>query len=120
MGDYKSCQTTSAKLCTRYGKIGGRRRIKKQASSKRKVCQKKKGKNVSFRYKIIVSNFKKSFKKCEEANKKLSFCGQFMKNQFHPIVKNWACMAKFSRILLVVSRNVTLKKRRFVTGISTK
>ena len=81
---------------------------------------KKKGKNVSFRYKIIVSNFKKSFKKCEEANKKLSFCGQFMKNQFHPIVKNWACMAKFSRILLVVSRNVTLKNRRFVTGISTK
>ena len=39
MGDYKSCQTTSAKLCTRYGKIG-ERRIKKQASSKRKVCQK--------------------------------------------------------------------------------
>ena len=85
MGDYKSCQTTSAKLCTRYGKIGGRRRIKEQASSKRKVCQKK-GKNSSFRYKIIVSNFKKSFKNCEEeANKKWSFCGQFMKNQSHPL-----------------------------------
>ena len=82
MGDYKSCQTTSAKLCTRYGKIGGRRRIKEQASSKRKVCQKKKVKNVSFRYKIIVSNFKN----CEEeANKKWSFCGQFMKNQSHPL-----------------------------------
>ena len=48
--------------------------------------KKKKVKNVSFRYNIIVSNFKKSFKNCEEeANKKWSFCGQFMKNQSHPL-----------------------------------